>query len=104
MAAAGIYPPRWRRRACDRELQNSPVCATIMQFTSAQPVRRLHMFGPNRFKLTCFTLLFSILFLNTPSFSQSQVMGELRFTAAFKAARTSGVWLDGQYVGYLDEL
>jgi PEGA domain-containing protein len=62
------------------------------------------MVGPNRFKLTGFTLLFSILFLNTASFAQSQVMGELRFIAASKAAKTSGVWIDGQYVGYLDEL
>src|SRR5260370_11901221 len=104
MAAAGIYPPRWRRRACDRVLQNSPFCATIVPSRVAQPVRRLHMVGPNRFKLTGFTLLFSILFLNTASFAQSQVMGELRFIAASKAAKTSGVWIDGQYVGYLDEL
>ena len=62
------------------------------------------MVGPNRFKLTGFTLLLSLLFLNTASFSQSQVMGELRFIAASKAAKTSGVWIDGQYVGYLDEL
>src|SRR3989442_12089569 len=87
-------------RHANRVLQNSPVCATIMQFTIAQPVRRLHMVGPNRFELTGFTLLLSILFLNTASFSQSQLMGALRFIAASKAARTSVGCIAGHYCAY----
>jgi hypothetical protein len=35
---------------------------------------------------------------------QSQIMGELRFTSSNKAVRDSGVWIDGQYVGYVNEL
>ena len=35
---------------------------------------------------------------------QNQVMGELKFSGATKVARDSGVWVDGQYVGYLKEL
>jgi hypothetical protein len=31
-------------------------------------------------------------------------MGEVRFEAASKVEKTSGVWIDGQYVGYLNEL
>ena len=35
---------------------------------------------------------------------QNQVMGELKFSGATKVAKDSGVWIDGQYVGYLKEL
>lgn len=31
-------------------------------------------------------------------------MGEVQFIGASKVEKTSGVWIDGQYVGYLDEL
>ena len=31
-------------------------------------------------------------------------MGEVRFEAASKTEKSSGVWIDGQYVGYLEEL
>jgi hypothetical protein len=34
----------------------------------------------------------------------NQVMGEVQFEAISKIAKTSGVWVDGQYVGYLREL
>jgi PEGA domain len=34
----------------------------------------------------------------------NQVLGELRFSGASKVERDSGVWIDGQYVGYLGEL
>ena len=35
---------------------------------------------------------------------QNEVMAELRFSGATKVERNSGVWIDGQYVGYLKEL
>ena len=35
---------------------------------------------------------------------QNQVMGELEFTGKTKVERDSGVWIDGNYVGYLKEL
>lgn len=38
------------------------------------------------------------------SYADNQVMGELQFEAAHKAEKDSGVWIDGQYVGYLKEL
>jgi len=34
----------------------------------------------------------------------NQVMGELEFEGKSKVEKTSGVWIDGQYVGYLKEL
>lgn len=36
--------------------------------------------------------------------AQNQVMGELQFEGVTKVDKTSGVWVDGQYVGYLKEL
>src|ERR1700681_4376261 len=40
----------------------------------------------------------------SPLFGQNQVMGEVDFQGASKVEKTSGVWIDGQYVGYLKEL
>src|SRR5579864_8714037 len=34
----------------------------------------------------------------------NQVMGELEFHGKTKVERSSGVWVDGEYVGYLKEL
>ena len=34
----------------------------------------------------------------------NDIMGEIQFVGAGKAEKTSGVWIDGQYVGYLKEL
>ena len=35
---------------------------------------------------------------------KNQVMGELHFSGATKIERESGVWIDGQYVGFVKEL
>lgn len=40
----------------------------------------------------------------SPAFAQKQVMGEVDFQGATKVEKSSGVWVDGQYVGYLKEL
>ena len=34
----------------------------------------------------------------------NDIMGEIQFLGPSKAEKTSGVWVDGQYVGYLKEL
>jgi hypothetical protein len=34
----------------------------------------------------------------------NQIMGELAFIAKTKAEKTAGVWVDGQYVGFVNEL
>jgi hypothetical protein len=36
--------------------------------------------------------------------AKNEVLGQIQFDAANKAAKSSGVWIDGQYVGYLKEL
>jgi hypothetical protein len=40
----------------------------------------------------------------SPLFGQNQVMGQVDFQGTTKIDKTSGVWIDGQYVGYLKEL
>src|SRR5450631_758862 len=39
-----------------------------------------------------------------PMLAQTSVLGELTFKGASKVEKTSGVWIDGKYVGYLGEL
>src|SRR5580704_15571042 len=45
-----------------------------------------------------------LCFMTAPVYAQNQILGEVAFSAATKVERTSGVWIDGQYVGYLKEL
>jgi hypothetical protein len=52
-------------------------------------------------------LLVSYFIVNpmvAPLLAQTTVLGELEFRGASKVEKTSGVWIDGQYVGYLGEL
>jgi hypothetical protein len=36
--------------------------------------------------------------------AQNQVMGQVNFTPATKVEKSAGVWIDGQYVGFISEL
>jgi hypothetical protein len=45
-----------------------------------------------------------ILLSAAASKADNRVMGEVRFEGATKVERDSGVWIDGQYVGFLREL
>jgi hypothetical protein len=47
-------------------------------------------------------VLFAVPF--TALAQQNRALGELQFAGATKVERDSGVWIDGQYVGYLKEL
>ena len=38
------------------------------------------------------------------NYNANKVMGQIGFDAKTKAEKTAGVWVDGQYVGYVDEL
>jgi hypothetical protein len=38
------------------------------------------------------------------SYADNRVMGEVQFEGVSKVERDSGVWIDGQYLGYLKEL
>jgi hypothetical protein len=40
----------------------------------------------------------------TAASAQNQVMGEVKFEGMTKTEKDAGVWVDGQYVGYLKEL
>lgn len=48
-------------------------------------------------------LLCVILFASTV-FAENKVLGEIELEGASKVERDSGVWVDGQYLGYLKEL
>jgi hypothetical protein len=49
------------------------------------------------FALTCF-------FMVKPVFAQNKIFGEVDLSGATKVEKHSGVWIDGQYVGYMHEL
>jgi PEGA domain len=52
-------------------------------------------------RIACCLLLACAL---VPAFGENKVLGELELDGATKVEKTSGVWIDGQYLGYLDEL
>jgi PEGA domain-containing protein len=45
-----------------------------------------------------------VLFLLTSSLAQNRLQSTLRFDAKGDDAKNAGVWIDGQYVGYVKEL
>jgi hypothetical protein len=48
--------------------------------------------------------LFLVPAVASPLYADNAVMGEIEFEGKSKVEKTSGVWVDGQYVGYLKEL
>jgi hypothetical protein len=46
----------------------------------------------------------SLLVATPVSHAQNQVLGKVQFVGKTNADKTSGVWSDGQYVGFVDEL
>ena len=62
-----------------------------------QAIRRV---GP----LLWVLLLVSALLLPAPMYAENDVMGEIQFDGKSHVEKTSGVWVDGAYVGYLKEL
>ena len=48
--------------------------------------------------------LSGIVSVRTTVHAQNRIMGQVQFVDASREAKTSGVWVDGQYVGYLGEL
>src|SRR5580698_8661242 len=53
---------------------------------------------------TCLLVLFTSLVFSPSLHAQNKVLGEVELVGASKVENTSGVWIDGQYVGYLSEL
>ena len=58
----------------------------------------------SKFKRMLFGFLFCSLMFCSTSIAQNQVLGEVQLVGKTKADKTSGVWVDGQYIGYVDEL
>jgi hypothetical protein len=55
--------------------------------------------------ISCWLLVMVFtLLLVPPVYAGNEVMGEIVFEGKSKVEKTSGVWVDGQYVGYLKEL
>jgi hypothetical protein len=48
--------------------------------------------------------LSGLFWFHTTVYAQDRIMGQIQFLSTSKAVKTSGVWIDGQYVGYLGEL
>jgi hypothetical protein len=48
--------------------------------------------------------LSGLFLVQTPAQAQKDIVGQVHFQTTSKEVRTSGVWIDGQYVGYLGEL
>jgi len=61
-------------------------------------------FSYKRFVIGVFVWMLVMLGSTKPLTAQNQVMGELGFEGKTKVERDSGVWIDGNYVGYLKEL
>jgi len=49
-------------------------------------------------------ILFSALLTSPVLYAENGVMGEVQFEGKSHVEKSSGVWVDGQYVGYLKEL
>jgi hypothetical protein len=60
----------------------------------------------SRWSTACgiFLLMLAMLGSTKTATAQNDVMGELQFEGKTKVERDSGVWIDGNYVGYLKEL
>jgi PEGA domain len=56
------------------------------------------------FNRAFFCFVFCSWMFSIASLAQNQVLGEVQLVGKTKADKTSGVWVDGQYVGYVDEL
>ncbi len=52
----------------------------------------------------CALVLACLSFFVEASYAGNEVLGELQLEGTSKVEKTSGVWIDGQYLGYLDEL
>jgi hypothetical protein len=56
------------------------------------------------FPKAAFCLALSPLIVPFTAHAQNQILGEVQLVGKTKADKTSGVWVDGQYVGYVSEL
>lgn len=57
-----------------------------------------------RFSISISLAVLSLVPLAAIAGAQNSVQGEIQFVGSTKAEKTAGVWIDGQYVGYVSEL
>lgn len=57
-----------------------------------------------RISSSLLALICSLLIRADPGVAQNKIMGEVEFVPATQVEKHAGIWVDGQYVGYLDEL
>src|SRR5436853_848182 len=72
---------------------------TLQKRGGSRMARSRRIQDPSRVLVVCF-LFMSVVNVN----AGNDVLGELELVGATKVEKTSGVWVDGQYVGYLKEL
>jgi hypothetical protein len=65
---------------------------------------RMSAFAKCKRLLTYLAVSLALLCIPGLASAQNQVMGQVDFDGATKVEKSSGVWIDGQYVGYLKEL
>src|ERR1700680_254001 len=59
----------------------------------------------SRHRRLAYVLILCTLWVLAPtSYARNEVLGEIHLEGAGKVEKDSGVWVDGQYVGYLKEL
>jgi hypothetical protein len=58
----------------------------------------------SRIRLAGVVLAFCTILWTIHGAAQNQVLGELQLQGATDAEKTAGVWVDGQYLGYVKEL
>src|SRR5260370_36801108 len=69
---------------------------------SLQGVKMIHRL--RTLGLVWFVGLSTLLVCPPTARPNDKIMGEIQFVDANKVAKTSGVWVDGQYIGFLGEL
>ena len=60
--------------------------------------------GKPRLRAWVIVLAFVSFLIGSVSAQNSDVLGEVQFEGKTNVEKTSGVWVDSQYVGYLKEL
>jgi PEGA domain len=68
-----------------------------LEYTEMQRTMRIQ-------KRSCALVLACLSVFIQASYAGNDVLGELQLEGASKVEKTSGVWIDGQYLGYLEEL
>jgi hypothetical protein len=58
----------------------------------------------NRNALVAFLMFGAALLLLAPARADNKVMGQVNFIPATKVEKSAGVWVDGQYIGFINEL